>query len=284
MKEGFLTTERGKIWYAVYGEEIEKTPVIVVHGGPGFLSMTKGISDLAEDRPVYFYDQLGCGKSDHGRLQTDYTVDNYVEELGNVIKEFDLDKFILLGISWGAGLVCKYVLEHEEQNGIESLILSSPYLSTPLWKKDTAKRISRLEPHWIEAIERGEKQQDYGDAYQGALIEYYKKHMYCRGHFPDEVMSAFGQMNQDIYGLMWGPGEFEINGTLSDFDLFPELHKITVPVLLTCGDRDEVDVATMSTYQETFPNAQLAVLPYAAHLHHLEQPELYKMILRNFLE
>jgi pimeloyl-ACP methyl ester carboxylesterase len=30
---------------------------------PGFLSMTETVHDLADERPVYFYNQFGCGRS-----------------------------------------------------------------------------------------------------------------------------------------------------------------------------------------------------------------------------
>jgi len=61
MPEGILETANGKIWYSVYGESQQKTPILVLHGGPGFMSMSEGLEPLWEDRPVYFYDQLGCG-------------------------------------------------------------------------------------------------------------------------------------------------------------------------------------------------------------------------------
>ena len=33
MREGYVETVNGKIWYVVYGEQRRKTPILVLHGG-----------------------------------------------------------------------------------------------------------------------------------------------------------------------------------------------------------------------------------------------------------
>jgi proline iminopeptidase len=65
MMEGFIEVTSGKVWYQKHDVMTNKTPVIVLHGGPGssYYSL-QGLRILSEDRPVIFYDQLGCGKSD----------------------------------------------------------------------------------------------------------------------------------------------------------------------------------------------------------------------------
>jgi len=37
-------------------------------------------------------------------------------------------------------------------------------------------------------------------------------------------------------------------------------------------------------YQMAFPNGRMAVIPNASHLHQIEQPELFKAVVRNFLK
>lgn len=282
MLEGFLETSSGRIWYSVYGEDRSGTPLLVVHGGPGFLSMPQVISEFADERPVYFYDQLGSGKSDRAKSENDYSVEGFVQELEDVRTALKLPKVILMGFSWGAGLVSSYMLE-KKSTGVVALILSSPYLSTPLWNRDTKEIISRLPEEMITIIDKGRETKDFGEEYQNVVFEYYKRHLYCRWPFPDYLMGAFQQLNQDVYSQMWGPSEFELTGKLMDFDLFPRLSGINVPVLLTCGDRDELDVKTLKEFQLAIPNAQMAVLPNSAHMHHLEQPKIYKEIVSEFL-
>jgi proline iminopeptidase len=82
---------------------------------------------------------------------------------------------------------------------------------------------------------------------------------------------------------MWGPSEFTITGTLRKLNLLPDLHEIKVPVLLVCGDHDEAGTKTVKDYQTAFSDARLAVIPNASHLHHLEQPGIFKEIVNRFL-
>jgi proline iminopeptidase len=282
MRESFVQTSNGKIWYAVYGEDQPATPLLVIHGGPGFLSMPQEIDALADERPVYFYDQLGSGRSDRATNPNDYSVQSFINELDEVLNELKLPQIILMGFSWGCGLISAYMLQQKPQM-IKALILSAPFLSTPMWDKDQRDNIARMPLDVIRAIEKGESEGDFGDDYQNAMMEYYKRHLCCQDPWPNSMQESFGQLNMDVYLTMWGPSEFTVSGKLKDFDLYPELHNITVPVLLTCGDRDEAGVKTVKDFQLAFPNAQMAVIPGTAHLHQIEKPELYRAMVRDFL-
>src|SRR5687768_7077068 len=63
--EGFIEVEGGKVWYKIFGSDKKKTPILLLHGGPGFPGYyLSPLETLSLDRPVIFYDQLGCGRSD----------------------------------------------------------------------------------------------------------------------------------------------------------------------------------------------------------------------------
>ncbi len=79
-----------------------------------------------------------------------------------------------------------------------------------------------------------------------------------------------------------GQSESTTTGTLRNFGLSSRLHGIDVPMLLTCGDRDEAGVKTVDDSRDAFPEAQMAVLPKASHMHQVERPGLYKTIARGF--
>ena len=287
MREGFVTTDAGRLWYAAYGEGKKGTPLLVMHGGPGFLSMTETVDQLADERPVYFYDQLGCGRSERAADTSAYSPEGYVAELDVVRKVLGLDEAVLMGFSWGAMLTCLYMLERKrsgiKHGGIKGLVLCGPYLSTPLWDADQRAHVARLPAATRAAIEAGERAQDYGPAYQEATMAFYRRHLCCLDPWPAFVAAAVTQLNMDVYMTLWGPSEFTITGTLKDYDLAPLLGDIDVPVLLTCGDRDEAAPATVQQFQRTFPNAALCVLPNAAHLHQIEQPALFLGAVRGFL-
>ena len=282
MREGFIATPNGKIWYSVYGEEQAKTPLLAIHGGPGFLSMTDGMEELWRDRPVYFYDQLGCGRSDRAADANFYSVENYVEELKTVRAALGLTEVVLMGFSWGCALTCAYLLA-ERPAGVRGVALCAPYLSTPAWDADQRKNIALMPPTIRMAIENGEATGDYGEDYQAAMLAYYERHICALSPWPDSLQAAMGLMNEEVYHAMWGPSEFTITGKLKEFDLTPRLDEITQPVLLTCGDRDEAGVKTVKDFQLAFPNARMAVIPQAAHLHQVERPAIFTAVVQDFL-
>lgn len=282
MREGLVTTPNGRLWYSVYGEEQAKTPLLAIHGGPGFLSMTDGMEELWRDRPVYFYDQLGCGRSDRAADANFYSVENYVEELKTVRAALGLTEVVLMGFSWGCALTCSYLLA-ERPAGVRGVALCAPYLSTPAWDADQRQNIILLPPAIRAAIERGEAAGDYGDEYQTAMLAYYERHICALSPWPDSLQAAMGLMNEEVYQAMWGPSEFTITGKLKDFDLTLRLGEIPQPVLLTCGDRDEAGVKTVKDFQLAFPSARMAVIPQAAHLHQLERPAIFTAVVQDFL-
>jgi len=119
MREQYIETSRGRIWTGVFGEEKQGIPLLVIHGGPGFMSLTDVVSDLGAERPVYFYDQLGSGNSDKAADPNDYSVDGFVEELDEVRNRLGLVEVVLMGFSWGCALAVSYVLQ-KKPSGIPS--------------------------------------------------------------------------------------------------------------------------------------------------------------------
>jgi len=282
MREGILETANGKIWYSVYGESQQKTPILVLHGGPGFMSMSEGLEPLWEDRPVYFYDQLGCGNSDRAVNKGFYSVENYVAELAWVRAGLKLDEVYLMGFSWGCALACAYMLDNQP-SGVKGILLCAPYLSSPAWDADQRRNIALMPPKIRVAIETGEATGDFGDPYQAAMMVYYEKHVCLLSPWPPSLQKAFSRLNADVYNTMWGASEFTITGKLKDYDLTPWLPEITHPILLTCGDRDEAGVKTVKDFQQHFPNARMAVIPQASHLHQIERPEIFAAVTKDFL-
>ena len=72
-KEGYIEVPGGRVWYEIVGPDLPGIPLLTLHGGPGFpstdLYTLRGLAGfrtpdgVVSDRPVIFYDQLGCGKS-----------------------------------------------------------------------------------------------------------------------------------------------------------------------------------------------------------------------------
>jgi proline iminopeptidase len=140
--EGFIHVKGGRIWYSITGEGT-KIPIVMLHGGPGYPSYyLNPLKALSVERPVITFDQLGCGRSDRITDTTLMTIDNYVEQLKQLLSTLRIKKFYLYGHSWGTMLGMDYYFKYP--GGIQALILASPCTNIRLWVNDAEFLISTL--------------------------------------------------------------------------------------------------------------------------------------------
>lgn len=282
VKEGYLQVPGGQVWYRLVGEG-PKTPLIVLHGGPGVPHDYLGnLEPLAKDRPVLFYDQLGCGKSDRPDNDKLWTIERFCQELAAVREQLGLKKCILYGHSWGTILGVEAYLRGAK--GIQAMILAGPALDVTAWQMDADRMVRQLPAKHRNAILSGNKTgKTESPAYQEALHAYYDLHL-CRAKPAPQAMSdALAGMGFGPYLAMNGPNEFTTTGSLKGYCVQPRLGGIKVPTLYICGEFDEATPASTKMYQERTPGSKMVVLKGCSHLANLEKPELYLATLRGFL-
>lgn len=282
-KEGFIEVEGGKIWYRIVGEG-EKTPVLLLHGGPGSSSFyLEPLKELSQDRPVIFLDQLGCGRSTRITDTTLMTIEKNVEQLEQVRKALKLEKFYLYGHSWGTMLGMDYYVKYPK--GIQGLIFSSPLFSTKIWTDDADTLIATLPEATQKAIRESERQKNYdNDSYKEAMKVYYKAFVRRSDKSKSQQDSAAKFFGENVYNFMWGPSEFTATGNLLNYNRLKDLHKITVPTLLTAGEYDEARPSSVRYYTSLIPGAQFKEIPQAAHSTMMDNPKEYIGVLREFLK
>ena len=283
-REGFIEVTGGRVWYRVVGDG-DGLPLLTLHGGPGVPhDYLDSLAELADERSVIFYDQLGCGRSDRPDDLALWTVERFVEEVGQVVAALRLARFHLLGQSWGSMLATDYALTNPA--GLVSLVLASPPLSIPRWLADADAYRAQLPVDVRDALDRHEAAGTIdSDEYRAATDAYYARHV-CRAvPAPEEMTRAMAAMGHAVYGLMWGPNEFNMTGgTLRTYDRTPRLPELSVPTLFTCGRYDEATPEATAWYRSLVPGAELAVFEQSAHLPHLEEREAYLATVSEFLK
>jgi proline iminopeptidase len=282
LKEGYVEVTGGHVWYQIVGNET-KTPVILLHGGPGFTHFSMlPLSALAEERPVVFYDQLGSGHSERPNDLSLWHIDRFVEELGQLRDALGLAEVHILGHSWGGMLAASYLLT--KPKGVKSAVFSSPCLSAHRWCQDQAFYRKQLPRHVQDVLDRCEQESTTGsEEYEKAMLEYYKRH-YCRlDPWPNELIMDFKHANMEVYRTMWGPAEFYATGNLKDFDCTSRLHEIKIPVLFTCGRFDEATPETTSYYATLVHGAKFHVFEKSGHMSYLEETDEYLRVVKEFL-
>ena len=232
-----------RTWYRVSGElpaADGRPPVLVLHGGPGFPhDYLEDLAGLAGDgRAVVFYDQIGCGSSDHPDDDSLWTIATFVEELAAVRDALGLERVHLLGHSWGGWLALEYALGRPD--GLVSLVLASTCASLPALAVETRRLKDSLPADARDAIDRHEADGTTDDPeYQQATMAYYTQWLCRLSPFPDHVMRSFANLNDEVYATMQGP-EWNVTGNLKEWDVTARLGELDMPVLVTSGGHDEM--------------------------------------------
>ncbi|HSD88009.1 MAG TPA: proline iminopeptidase-family hydrolase [Kofleriaceae bacterium] len=276
----------GRVWYRIVGDG-PRTPLLLLHGGPGYPSdYLESLQLLADERPVIFYDQLGCGRSDRPNDRSLWTVERFVEELGQVRRALGLDTVHIMGHSWGTMLATDYMLG--KPTGVASLILASPALSMKRWAADTQRMKAELPATTRAIIDQAEAEgSTQTDAYKAAIVEFFDRHYYRRQRptdpVPREIRASGKGMNEDLYLAMWGTSEWAPDGLLKDYDRVDQLHEISVPTLFTAGRYDEADPASVALYQAQVKGSKLVVFEHSAHMAMIEETDRFVSVVRAFL-
>ncbi len=280
---GHIAVPGGRVWYRINGlDKLRNTPLVVIRGGPGFShDYLLTLTDLASSRPVILYDQLDTGNSDHPGIPANWTVERFVLELEAVRCALKLDPVFVLGTSWGGAIAAEYAAKRPP--GLIGLVLHSPLLSTKRWIADNAAYRKQLPTEVQQTLDQHEAAGTTdSEAYRQAVMEFYKRHLNRMDPWPDELVSSFELANLDLYKTMWGNTEFSVTGTLIDFDVTSRLGQISVPTIFVCGEFDEASPQACRDFARLVPNSTVKVIPGASHTAHLERPDLFLQILREF--
>lgn len=281
-KQGYIPVTGGNVWYEIVGKG-KGIPLIVLHGGPGHPHYTwEPLRELGKDRPIIFYDQLGCGKSDRPKDISLWREDRFVDELEKIRKYLGLQQFHILGHSWGGALAAKYIFKYPKF--VKSIIFASPLLNTSKWLED-ADQLKKTLPMKIRIALNTHEQTGTTNTkeYKEATQKFYRKYLCRIWPQPMEVKKSQKEAGDDVYLTMWGPSEFHCTGNLKNLDCTSSLHKIKVPILFTCGKYDEATPSSIKSFQKLIPSSRMVIFKKSAHLAQLEETEKYIQTVRRFL-
>ncbi len=288
VKEGTIAFRGQKVWYRVAGtrEALGRLPLLCLHGGPGlphdYLTPLEAVA--AAGRRVVFYDQLGCGNSDHPYDPSLWTINLFLSELAAIRKALGLVQVHLFGHFWGGMLALEYALTRPE--GLASLILADAPASMRQFVAGTNRLRTELPPEVQCTLGEHEAAGTTEDpAYLGAVREFYRRHLCRLDPWPGSLTRSFDKWKQDpqVYLTMNGPSEFAATGILRDWDIVARLGEIRVPALITSGRYDEVTPDVIETVHHGIRGSEWVVFENSANMAHLEEPHRYMEVLEEFL-
>lgn len=250
--------------------ERSRTALLLTHGGPGgsSIGLYDALHELADQRPLIFYDQLGSFTSPAALLPEQMTLNRFASEPLAILNQLGIERAALLGHSWGGSVMAQFCLNHPER--VSALVLSSPLLSTRRWVEDCNALVDEIHAE-LGVID------DVG-------TEFDKRHFSRKSHSTNTLIAERRRTNGSLYKQMWGQSEFEHSGVLGDLDLFPNLSQLSVPTLLICGEHDTATPGTLQDAKVQIGNeAQLTILPDAGHKTYIDGNDEYIDAVSKFL-
>lgn len=276
------TTGEGLYW-CTYGPA-GATRLLVLHGGPGahhdyLLPQLLGLSALGDrGHELLFYDQRGGGRSKATSAGEPITWRTQVEDLAEVIREFDLERPIIVGYSWGGLLAMLYAAEAATAGSIpapSALVLIDPASISrqfrAAFEEEFARRQSGPEIQRMrrELTEANLRERD-PDAYRQRTFE-----LSVAGYFADPArardLTPF-RVSARVQQSVWE--------SLGDYDLIADgrLAAIQAPTLIVHGRQDPIPLES-SERAAAAMHARLVVLENCGHVPYVERPtEMFQAI------
>ena len=273
--------------HRIYFEECgnpEGKPALLVHGGPGGGSnpTMRQFHDPAAYRIILF-DQRGCGRSTpHASLENNTTWD-LVADMERLREHLGVDRWQLLGGSWGSTLSLAYAQSHPER--VAELILRGIFT---LRRRELEwfyqEGCSWLFPEAFEAYREPIPEAERDDM----IAAYYKR---LTGDDPSAQLRAakawsvwegttlsllhdperVRQFGEDVYAVAFARIEchYFINGGFFDSDdqLIAEAHRLRdIPGVIVHGRYDVVTPVRIAwDLAKAWPEADLRIAPQSGH-------------------
>jgi len=159
-----------KIYYQQCGNP-KGIPAIYIYGGPGGMLKDKHTRyfDLEKFRVIQ-YEQRGCGKAEPQGEIKDNTTEDLVEDIEKLRKFLNIEKWLVIGGSWGATLALLYAEKY--YNYVSGLIVRGVFTATP-WELKWFPNIA-LKTFYPEIYDKLNK------IFTKKELKYYPSNMYSK--------------------------------------------------------------------------------------------------------
>ena len=216
---------------------------------------------LTKSFRVLRFDTRGHGASD--APAGDYTLDMLAEDVLGMFRALNIDRCHWVGLSMG-GMIG------------QTLALKSPGLFTSMVLADTTSRYGADAASLWEGRMKTAREQGMKPLVDGTLSRWFTE-PYRKGH--PETMKRFG----DNIASTPVAGYCGCCAAISKINVTDRLKQIKCPVQIIVGEQDAgTPVEKAREIHAAIPGSELVVIPSAAHISNVEQPEAFNRALGDF--
>jgi proline iminopeptidase len=265
------------------GRELLERPVaFVAHGGPGadHSIMRPGMDPIGEYAQIVYWDHRGQGRSARGDI-SQYTLDENVEDLEALRAHLGIEQIISVGTSYGGMVAMAHAARYPKSVSKLLLIVTAAHSGFNARAQEiVALRGTPEEKEAARQLWAGELTSD------AAMRDYFRNTWGLYSTTFDESKRAKNEdalaraiLSPEAMNRAFAPGGF-----LLDYDLRPELKKITAPTLVLAGRHDWICAPEFSEeIHALIPGSQLKIFEKSSHSLRGDEPEEFFATLKEFI-
>ena len=211
---------------------------------------------------VLAYDTRGHGQS--AAPNGPYTLESLADDLQALLKHLKVEQPHYVGLSMG-GMIG------------QTAALKNPGIFRTMTLADTTSRYpAEAAPMWEERIRVAESK-GMAPLVQPTLERWFTEGF--RKNSKDKVERVAALIEKTPVA-----GYAGCCAAIPKINVTSRLKELKVPTLVICGNDDPATPPAMAReIQENIPGAKLALIPQAAHLSNIEQPDAFNRALRDFI-
>jgi len=259
-------------------------PVLVCHpGGPGMsASYLADLGGLGRAFTLVLLNPRGTDDSSPPEDARAYTTADYVADVEELRAHLGEERLNLLGHSHGGVVALAYAAEHPDRThrvvALDTLVRLHP--------EEMEEIMSRHQDEaWYDDARRALEQEDAGDYSSDAELQEITRRFWPMyfAHFEEREASY---VDEHLAPARGNPDPLKVfNEAIEEWDMRPELARITAPTLVLTGDRDFIcGPACAADIADGVAGSKKIVIEDCGHFTFVERPEAFREAVESFLE
>ncbi len=275
-----------RLYYRVAGQPPEKkAPVLFLHGGPGYnsYSFSKLMgARLERVRRMVYLDQRGCGRSERpwdGR----YSLEVLVADLEALRQELGVERWVLLGHSFGGTLALEYAARHPQR--VAGLVYVDGFSDARTTFASWKQQLERLHPGRLAATASPEDPHDYARLMR-ALQDLDTQSFFDGMQFRQ---ASYREQQEAVDAESGLRNTGELSQALFSRELptyrFTAPERVTPPVLVIGGRYDHaIGLESLKALARALPRATFLEYEESGHFPYLEEADRFERDVSDFLQ
>jgi len=246
----------------------EGPPVVCCHGGPGLWDYLGDLAALLDgSHLVVRFDQRGCGRSTSP--DGPFTVAQAVDDLERLRQAMGLDRWAVLGHSWGAELALRYAAAHPDRTTAVACLAGVG--AGAAWRQpyivERNRRLGAELPRWQQL---GSRRRTPDEEKEWCLLQW--RPDFSPGGDAEGHAAALWR-TRPSGTVVSGRANRELAADSANQDLLEVAQHVEAPVILVQGADDPRPWTATDGLLNAMPQARRIVVEQAGHAPWRERPE-----------